>query len=143
MATKATYDDANLILKLYEMRREEKMRTAREWFAQNFHFKTLEDFNRQCPPNSSMNAYARMVSSYWEMVASFITSGVLNQELFFESGMELLFVWQRMRDLLPHMRESGKNPAYWKNMETVANAYIAWLGDRAPEAFAAFATRVG
>jgi hypothetical protein len=75
MVTKPTYDDANLILRLYEMRREDKMRTARDWFAQNFHFKTMEDYNRQCPASSSMNAYSRMVMSYWEMIASFITSG--------------------------------------------------------------------
>ena len=49
MVMKPTYDDANLILRLYEMRREDKMRTARDWFAQNFHFKTMEDYNRQCP----------------------------------------------------------------------------------------------
>ena len=92
MVIKPTYDDANLILRLYEMRREDKMRTARDWFAQNFHFKTMEDYNRQCPASSSMNAYSRMVMSYWEMVASFITGGVLNQELFFQNGMEMLLI---------------------------------------------------
>src|SRR2546421_10350968 len=105
MTTKATYDDAKLILRLYELRREDKMRTARDWFAQNFHFKTIEEYNRQCPASSSMNAYSRMVMSYWEMVASFVTSGVLNQELLFQSGMELLFVWERIRELLPHILE--------------------------------------
>src|SRR5215467_12535044 len=103
MVIKPTYDDANLILKLYEIRREEKMRTARDWFGQNFHFKTMEEYNRQCPPNSSMNAYARMVTSYWDMVASFITGGILNQELFFQSGGEMLFVWERIRELVPQI----------------------------------------
>jgi hypothetical protein len=143
MTTKPTYDDANLILRLYEMRRDEKMRTARDWFAQNFHFKSLEEFNRQCPASSSMNAYSRMVTSYWEMVASFITSGVLNQELFFQSGMELLFVWERIRELLPQIREANKNPAYLQNMEAVAKAFINWLDERAPEAHVAFAARIG
>ena len=142
MTTKATYEDANLILRLYEMRREEKMRTARDWFAQNFHFKTLDEYSRLCPPSSSMNAYSRMVMSYWEMVASFITSGVLNQELFFQSGMEMLFVWERIRELLPQMREVNKNPVYLQNLETVANTFIKWLNDRAPEAHAAFAARI-
>ena len=54
MTTTPTYDDAKLILRLYEMRRDDKMRTARDWFAQNFHFKTMEDYNRQCPASSSM-----------------------------------------------------------------------------------------
>ena len=143
MVTKPTYDDANLMLRLYELRREEKMRSAREWFAANFHFHTLEEFTQKCPPNSSMNAYARMVVSYWDMVASFITGGILNQDLFFESQMELLFVWQRIGKLLPEMRQAYKNPKLYSNLETVANAYIKWLDARAPEAHAAFATRVG
>src|SRR5256885_12761866 len=100
MTTKPTYDDANLILRLYETRREEKMRAAREWFAQNFKYHTMEDYNRGCPPGSSMNAYSRMVLSYWEMVASFVTSGVLNQELFFQSGGELLFALVRVKELI-------------------------------------------
>ena len=70
----------------------------------------MEDYNRGCPPDSSMNAYARMVMGYWDMVASFITGGVLNQDLFFQSGMELLFVWVRVRELIPHLREANKNP---------------------------------
>ena len=70
MVPKPTYDDVNLILRLYEARREDKLRTAREWFAQNFRFHTMEEYNRGCPPGSSMNAYARMVMSYWDMVAS-------------------------------------------------------------------------
>ena len=143
MTTKPTYDDANLILRLYEQRREDKMRAAREWFAQNFKFHTMEDFNRGCPPGSSMNAYARMIMSYWEMAASFVTSGVLNQELFFQSGGELLFVWVRVKDLIPHMREANKNPGAHQNLETVANTFIQWWEAKAPEAYAAFAARIG
>jgi hypothetical protein len=138
-----TYDDANLLLRLFELRREDKMRAARDWFAQNFHFHTLEEFNQKCPPSSSMNAYARMVISYWDMVASFITGGVLNQDLFFQSQMELLFVWQRVSKLIPEMRAVYKNPTAYQNLETVASAYIKWLDGRAPEAHAAFAARVG
>jgi hypothetical protein len=143
MTIKPTYDDANLILRLYEMRRDEKMRTARDWFAQNFHFKTLEEYNRQCPASSSMNAYSRMVMSYWEMVASFITSGVLNQELFFSNGMEMLFVWERIHDLVPQIRQAHKNPTAYQNLETVSIAFIKWLNERAPEAHTAFAARIG
>ncbi len=143
MVIKPTYDDVNLILRLYEARREDKMRTAREWFAQSFKFHTIEEFNRGCPPGSSMNAYARMVLSYWEMAASFVTSGVLNQELFFQSGGELLFVWVRVRELIPPLREAYKNPNNYQNLETVAKAFIEWMDARAPEAFAAFAARIG
>ena len=104
MANQATYDDANLILRLYELRREEKLRRAREWFSANFHASTLEDVNRLAPQGSQENAYMRMVISYWDMAASFVASGVLNQELFFKTSGECLFVWERVRELAPAMR---------------------------------------
>src|ERR1041385_8280829 len=92
-AARATYDDVNLILRLYEMRREERLRDARKWFIASFKVKTFEDFQTLCPPGSETNASYRMVTSYWEMVGSFLTSGVLNNELFYQSGRELLFAW--------------------------------------------------
>ena len=98
---RATYDDVNLILRLYEMRREARMREARKWFTGSFKVKTFEEFQALCPPGSEPNASYRMVTTYWEMVASFLTSGVLNAELFYQSGRELLFVWERVRDIVP------------------------------------------
>lgn len=142
MEAHATYDDVNLILRLYELRREQKMRTARDWFARNFKAATLEEFNTVCPQGSEENAYFRMVLSYWEMVASFITSGVLNQELFFQSGGELLFVWERLRTYLPLAREQYKNPGVYKNFETVAQAFIQWMNKNSPGAYQAFSARV-
>ena len=83
-----------------------------------------------------------MFTTYWEMVASFITSGVLNEELFFQSGRELLFCWERVRDVLPHIRELYKNPVELRNVETVAKMYIAWWNAEAPGAYDAFSRRV-
>jgi hypothetical protein len=142
MEAHATYDDVNLILRLYELRREQKMRSARDWFARNFKAATLEEFNTICPPGSEENAYVRMVLSYWEMVASFITGGVLNQELFFQSGGELLFVWERFRTFLPQAREQYQNPGVYKNLETVAQAFIQWMNKNSPGAYEAFSARV-
>ncbi len=138
----ATYEDVNLIARLYEMRRETKLREARDWFGKSFKIKTVEEFNELCPPGSDPNAYYRMVTSYWEMVASFITSGVLHQDLFFESGGELLFVWERIRDILPALRQANKNPRSLKNMQKVAEAYIKWFGEQSPGAYEAFSARV-
>ena len=143
MEAHATYDDVNLILRLFELRREQKMRTARDWFARNFKAATLEEFNTVCPQGSEEHACFRMVLSYWEMVASFITSGVLNQELFFQSGGELLFVWERFRTYLPQAREQYKNPGVYKNLETVAQAFIQWMNKNSPGAYQAFSARVG
>jgi hypothetical protein len=139
---RATYDDVNLIVKLYDMRREERMRQARAWFAASFKAKTMEDFASLCPPGSEQNASFRMVVSYWEMVASFLTNGVLNAELFYQSGRELLFVWERVRDLVPLVREQYKHPHEYRNTEAAAKAYIEWWTKQAPGAYEAFAKRV-
>src|SRR5436189_2059671 len=123
MPNQATYEDANLILRLYELRREEKMRVAREWFMRNYRAKSLEEAMQIIPMGSQENAYFRMVASYWEMAASFVTSGVLNQDLFFESNGELLLVWERVKAILPAFRAMTKNPDSWKNLEKLGSAY--------------------
>ena len=142
MSEHATYDDVNLILRLYELRREEKFRKAREWFGWSFKAKTLDELYVLCPLGSDENAYYRMVSSYWEMVASFITSEVLNQELFFQSGKELLFVWERICSLVPQLRDAAKDPALFRNLEKVAHLYIQWMKNNAPDSYSAFSARV-
>ena len=142
MTATATYEDVNLILKLYDMRREEKLRAARAWFAANFKVKTLDEFQKLCPPGSDPNASYRMVITYWEMVASFITLGVLHRELFYQSGREILFCWERIRDLLPQVREANRNPSELKNLEAAALGYIAWWNAQAPGAYDAFSNRV-
>jgi hypothetical protein len=138
MSSKATYDDANLILRLYEMRRDEKLREARAWFAANFAPSSVEDVMKIAPMGSKENAYVRMVTSYWEMASSFVTSGVLNQDLFFQSSGECLVVWERLRELVPGFRAFTKNPNAWKNLETVGTAYVKWMESQGPEAYAGF-----
>jgi hypothetical protein len=142
MPIQSTYDDANLILRLYELRREEKLRQARAWFTANFAPSSLEELQRLAPPGSQENAYMRMVTSYWEMVASFVTSGVLNQELLFQSGGELLFVWERVREVVPQMRAFNKNPHYYHNLEIVGNAFIKWMQGNGPETYPHFQAMV-
>jgi hypothetical protein len=138
----ATYDDVNLIIKLYELRREERMRHARTWFAASFKVKTLEEFHALCPPGSEENASFRMLVTYWDMVGSFLTSGVLNADLFYQSGGEILFVWERVRAILPALRESSAHSMYVRNLELAANGFIAWWNARSPGAYDAFSKRV-
>jgi hypothetical protein len=141
-ADRATYDDVNLILRLYEMRREDRMREARKWFTASFKVKSYEEFQALCPPGSEPNASYRMVTTYWEMVASFLTSSVLNAELFYQTGRELLLVWERVRDILPAARETMKHPRELRNLEEAAAAYIAWWKQTSPGAHEAFTKRV-
>ena len=137
-----THEDAKLLLQLYEMRREPRLREARRWFAASFRATTIEELMSLCPPGSEENASYRMVTSYWELVASFITSGVLHQELFFQSGRELLLVWERLRDILPEIRTANNNPLEYKNLELAATGFIEWWKIQAPGAYEAFSKRV-
>jgi hypothetical protein len=137
-----TYDDVNLILKLYDMRREEKLRSARTWFSSTFKVKSLAAWDALCPPNSENNAYVRQVTTYWDMVASFITGGVLNQDLFFESGRELLFVWLRIELIIGEFRAAIQDPHYLKNLETVGKAFAEHLKKQDQTAYENFVGRV-
>lgn len=136
-----TYDDVNLILKLYELRREEKLREARA-FMGKYKASTPEEHLKLCPPGSPEDANFRMTVSYWDMAASFVTSGVLHQDLFLQSGQELLFVWEKIRDILPAYRQLSKNPLMWEHIEKVAKAAIERLNKANPEAYAEFSKRV-
>jgi hypothetical protein len=120
----ATHDDANLLLRLYELRREDKMRAARNWFTTKCNVRTFDELQKLCPPGSEENAYFRMITSYWEMAATFVTSGVLHEDLFIKNSSELLFVWIRVSDILPALRDAFKNPDYLGNMETLAAAMM-------------------
>jgi hypothetical protein len=141
MDQQATYDDVKLILHLYELRREDKLREARKWFAK-FNARTLAEKNELCPAGSDQDAWFRMVTTYWEMVASFITAGVLHQELFFQSGQELLFVWEKIRDVLPEWRTAYGNPKLMANVETVSKSAIEFVNRGNPKAYEAFSARV-
>ncbi|MSV31754.1 MAG: DUF4760 domain-containing protein [Bryobacterales bacterium] len=142
MPTPSTYDDANLILRLYELRREERMRAARKWYMEHCGPLTLAKFRELCPMGSDTNASFRQVSTYYEMVASFITSGVLNEELYFQSGGELFLVFTRLEPFLGELREAFKNPGMYRNLEAVAGRYAAYINRNDPNAADAFRTRM-
>jgi hypothetical protein len=134
-ATTATYDDANLILRLYELRREERMRAARQWFSRNVKGITgMADIARLCPPGTDEDASIRMVTSYWDMVASFLTGGVLNRELFYASGRELLLVWVRIEPAIPDLRAMLGSGAF-RNLEEAATGYREWMDKQSPGSF--------
>ena len=141
--TQATYDDANLLLRLYELRREAKMREARAWFVSSFKPKTLAELQELCPPGSANNAQMRMVTSYWDMAASFVTAGVLNPELFFVNNRELLVVWLRVRHVVAELRAAYKEPGFWKSLEAVGDQYSEYLNRTTPGTLEAFTARIG
>lgn len=124
----ATYEDAKLILKLYELRREEKMRAAREWYARRFFPQSFEDVRSALAPMNPENAYLRMIFGYWEMAASFIVHGVLDADLFFESGGEMVFMWAKIEPFIAELRAEMKAPVL-ANVEK-ALAGVPWVPER-------------
>ncbi len=126
-------------MRLYELRREEKMRSARSWFFGKFKgVQSLEDFAKIAPPGSDENAYFRMVVTYWDMAAGFVNSGAVNADLFFRSGNEMLFVWIRISEVVPELRKSRDNPLMYGDLEQASETMIKWLTDRAPGSFEGF-----
>ena len=114
------------------------MRKARGWL---FGYKATNAAEHQaaCPPGSDENAYFRMVTSYWDMAASFVTSGAVNKALFLENAGELLFVWEKTKAAIVENRKAMGNPKYLSNLETVAQAMI---DNMPPGAYQAFSARV-
>ena len=121
------HEDADLILKLYDLRREKVMREARNWFF-TFNPTSIQDFMDTMVGENS--AYYRMVVSYWDMVASFVTAGVLNEELLAQSSNELLLTWERLRPVVNELRAFLKDPGAWRHLETVGNAFAERMKKR-------------
>jgi hypothetical protein len=136
------HHDAELLLRLYDLRREEKLRRAREWFTLEFNAKSTEDYQKKYPPGSEQDAFSRMVVTYWEMVGSIVNSGLIKQDFFFQNTAEFFSVWEKIKDLVPAVRETYKNPHLWENLEMMATNYEAWLAKRAPEGLDAYRQRL-
>ena len=127
-----SHEQVNLMLRLYDIRREPRLREAREWFMNNFRPASPEDVMRQYPPASQENAYFRMVMSYWEMVAGIVNRGLIDEEMFFENSGEQWIVWERLKPVIGPWRELFKNPHMLSNLEQHCKRLEAWREKRAP-----------
>jgi hypothetical protein len=114
MATTAV-DSANLILKLYELRREETMREARN-FMFMFHPKSAQDYMAgMMGPHS---AHIRMVTSYWDMACSFVVNGAIDAKMFNETNGEHIITFAKIEPFLTDLRAMGM-PTAFQNLEAV------------------------
>jgi hypothetical protein len=128
----ATHEQVNLMLHLYELRREAKLREARDWMSVNFHPKNADEAMKLVPPGTKENAYMRMVLGYWEMVASIANRGLLDEELFFENSGEQWGVWEQVKPLIAAWRTMFANPQFLGNFEEHAKRLEAWREKRNP-----------
>ena len=123
MAKKATAHDARLILELYNLRREAEMRKARNWFGVEFWPQSAEELIKVANSFPSQeNAWIRQVGGYWDMAASFVLHGALNEELFLQPGCsgEMFFLFAKVYPFLKEFREKTNNPDAFANVEKVA-----------------------
>ncbi len=112
-----TYEDARLVLRLYELRREEKLRAAREWFVAKFFPASVDDLQTLYTTPGVENTYFRMVTSFWDMTASFVVRGVLNGDLLLDSAGEMLLVWAKLESHLAGIRGKIVSPMFLTNLE--------------------------
>jgi len=110
------HHDADLILKLYELRREKTMREARNWFFQ-FNPKGREDFLEVL--TSDKSGLYRMVVSYWDMACSFVNNGAIDAQMFNDANGEHFFVFAKLEPFLPALREEMGNPNFLAHLEKV------------------------
>jgi hypothetical protein len=123
MAKKATAHDAQLILKLYDLRREAEMRKARNWFTVEFWPQSADDFVKIANAFPSQeNAWMRQVAGYWDMAASLVLHGALNEELFVHPGIsgEMFFIFAKIHPFLKEIREKMNNPDMFSTIERIA-----------------------
>ena len=132
-----TSEQVNLMLRLYEERREPRLREAREWFSANFHVKNEADVMGVCPPGSKENAYMRMVLGYWEMVASIVNRGLIDEDFFFESNGEQWGVWEQVKPVIGAWRAMFSSPKFLSNLEEQCKRLEAWREKRNPGSNAA------
>jgi hypothetical protein len=133
----ATVGQATLQLKLYDLRREPRLREAREWFSNHFHPQNLDDVMKICPPGSRENASMRQVLTYWEMVASMTNRGLVDEDLVFENGGEEWAIFQQVKPVLAGWREMFASQKFLGNLEAYCTRLEAWREKRSPGSNAA------
>ena len=121
--SKSSVEQAELMLRLFEMRRDPEMRRARHHVMHEFkptsweevHYLSGEDGDR----------WFRMVTSYWEMVASMVNRGILDEDLFFDTHGEGLLIWNKVKAVVPEGRKHIRPTWLW-NLERMSRRQQAW-----------------
>jgi hypothetical protein len=122
MSKKATVADAQLILQLYDLRREAEMRKARSWWVGEFWPQSAEDFTKVSGTMGTQeNNWLRQVAGYWSMAASFVLQGALNEEMFLQPAVsgEMYLIFAKVQPFLKELREKLGDPHMFENTEKV------------------------
>lgn len=129
----SAYESADLLLKLYDLRREPTMRQARQWFG-SFHPESADDIAAVLRGEHS--AYYRMVTTFWEMAASFVNNGAIDEKMFNDANGEQIFIFARLQPFLADYRAKTKQSDYLAQLEQLimrmpnAEERLAGMRDR-------------
>src|SRR6476646_703778 len=126
MGTKPTHEQAQLHLQLYDLRREARLRQARDWFFKNYVVQNFDDARRIAAPGTENGALAMMVFSYWDQACALLNYGLLHEDLFFETSGEFFGVFERVKPILQQGREMFGNRQFLAQMEKAAQRYEVW-----------------
>ena len=110
------HEDADLILKLYDLRREPVMREARNWFF-SFNPTTPADYMEAIMGPQS--GFLRMVISYWDMAASLVNNGAIDEQMFNDANGEHIFVFAKIEPIIDELRQQWNQPEMLKHYETL------------------------
>jgi len=151
MAKKPNASDAQLILQLYNLRREPVMRVARKFMTAEFWPQNYDEFKSVLTAyGTEPNAWFRQVLTYWNMVAAMVLRGALNEELFFDCNGEPYFLWAKFGEYIPQARKDQVDPEFLSHLEKLtskpaAKKRIKGLQERlaARRALAAAAAKAG
>jgi hypothetical protein len=110
---------AGLLLKLYELRTEPKLRQARAWFSFEFHPETTQDVLRTWLGPGHESAPYRMVTTYWDMAAALVTEGAIPPTMFNAANTEHFGLYAKLRPFLADVRATTKYPDYLLHIEKV------------------------
>ena len=122
MSKKATAADAQLIMQLYDLRRETEMRKARNWWVDEFWPQSAEDCMKIVGAMGTQeNNWLRQVSGYWNMASSFVLNGALSEELFIQPAVsgEMFLIFAKIHPFLKELREKIGDPHMFENIEKV------------------------
>ena len=132
MAAKPTHEQAQLHLQVYDLRREARLRQARDWFQKSYHAETLEEAMNIAAPGTEHGNFLGMVIGYWEQACTLLNYGLLHEDLFFETSGEFFGVWEQLKPVLPQFRQAFKNPNLLGNLEKAAKRFEEWSEKRSP-----------
>lgn len=121
---KPTHADAELLLHLYEVRRESELRTARKWFLTEFQGVTWAAIKSRYLSHSDEDRWFRMTISYWEMVGTMVNQGVLHADLFFDHTGEDIVTWERCKPWIEEARRDVR-PTYLYQFERMVASHMA------------------